>query len=107
MTVGDPFIGMSIRKHRDASVVSDYGIKAQELEQVFFLPTPYNDAFQKHLDMKRIYPTTLPSGGMHFITSADHLILQHIAKGSPCAKIQDWHTRIKGHGLFRSMAHWS
>jgi hypothetical protein len=85
--MGNPFIRTSIKKHRDASVVSDYGIKNQELEQVFFLPSPYNDAFEEHLDMKRFYPTTLPLGGLHFITSADHLILQHITKGSLCAKL--------------------
>jgi hypothetical protein len=76
-TVDNPFIRTSIQKHQDASVVSDYGIKAQQLEQVFFLPSPYNDAFEEHLDMKCFYPTTLPLGGMHFITSTDCLILQH------------------------------
>ncbi len=86
--MGAPFIGTSIQKHHDASVVTDNEIKAQELEHVFFLPSPYNYAFEEHLDMKRFYPTTLPLGGMHFITSADRLILQHITKGSPCANFE-------------------
>jgi hypothetical protein len=34
---------------------------------------------------------------MHaFITEGNHLMLQHMAKGSPCAKIQDWRTQLKG-----------
>ncbi len=32
---------------------------------------------------------------MHFFTEGDHLILQHMAKGLQCAKIQDWHSRLK------------
>jgi hypothetical protein len=46
--------------------------------------------------MKRFYPTSHPAGGMHFFTEGDRLILQHMAKGSPCAKIWDWHSQLKG-----------
>jgi hypothetical protein len=70
-TVGDPFVRTSIRGHQDASVVAEFGIRVQKLDQVFFSSSPYNNAFKEHLDMRHFYPTNQPSGGMHFTTSAD------------------------------------
>ncbi len=46
--------------------------------------------------MKRFYPCDHPAEGMHFITEGNRLMLQHMAKGSPCAKIQDWRSQLKG-----------
>jgi hypothetical protein len=36
---------------------------------------------------------------MHFLTLDGRLILKMITKGTPLAKIQDWHTRLKGEWL--------
>jgi hypothetical protein len=59
-------------------------------------PTPYNDAFKEYIDMKQFYPTNLRAGGFQFHTIGDRLILGSIAKGSPCSKLKDWHSCLKG-----------
>jgi hypothetical protein len=66
------------------------------MEQVFFSPTAYNDAFEEYLDMKRFYPTSHPASGMHFFTEGDSLIQQHMAHGLPCVKIRVWRSQLKG-----------
>jgi hypothetical protein len=94
--VDDPFSGTLLQWNHDVMKVTKFGITLQDMEQVFFSPTAYNDAFKEYFDMKRFYPMSHPAGGMHFFTEGDHLILQHMAKGLPCAKIQDWRSQLKG-----------
>jgi hypothetical protein len=96
VTVDDPFSGTVFQCNRDAMIVTEFGITLQNMEQVFFSPTGYNDAFEEYLDMICFYPTSHPAGGMHFFTEGDRLILQHMAKELPCAKIRDWCSRLKG-----------
>ena len=87
--VDDPFSGTVLQGNSDVMIVTKFGITLQNMEQVFFSWTAYNDAFEEYLDMKHFYPTSHPASGMHFFTEGDCLILQHMAKGLPCAKIQD------------------
>jgi hypothetical protein len=92
----EPFRGTAMEGNWDATVVNEFGITLCDMEQVFFSPMAYNDAFEEYLDMKRFYLTNHPAGGMHFTTEGNRLILQHMAQGSPCARLQDWHSRLKG-----------
>jgi hypothetical protein len=60
--------GMKIRPSWDARAVSDYHINSKhDVKQVYFSPTAYNKAFEEILDMRRLFTTALPSGGMQFI----------------------------------------
>jgi hypothetical protein len=87
--VDNPFSGTVLQGNCNAIIVTEFGITLRNMEQVFFSPTGYNDAFEEYLDMKRFYLTSHLAGGMYFFTEGDCLILQHMAKGLPCAKIQD------------------
>jgi hypothetical protein len=93
VTLDEPFCGTAMEGNWDATVINEFGIN---MEQVFFSPMAYNDAFKESLNMKRFYPTKHPAGGMHFTTEGNRLILQHMAQGSPCARLQDWHSQLKG-----------
>jgi hypothetical protein len=77
-------------------IVTKLGTTLRNMEQVYFSLTVYNNAFEEYLDMKHFYLTSHPSGGMHFFTECDCLILQHMAKELPCAKIRDWRSQLKG-----------
>ncbi len=94
--VDDPFSGTVLQCNHDVMIVTKFGITLQNMEQVFFSWTAYNDAFEEYLDMKHFYPTSHPASGMHFFTEGDCLILQHMAKGLLCTKIRNWRSRLKG-----------
>ncbi len=94
--VDDPFSGTVLQGNRDAMIVAKFGITLRNMEEIFFSPTAYNDAFEEYLDMKCFYLTSHPAGGMHFFTEGEHLMLQHLANGLPCAKIRDWCSQLKG-----------
>ncbi len=46
--------------------------------------------------MKNFYPTNHQAGSMKFLIEGNQLMLHNIEKGSPCAKLMDWHSRLKG-----------
>ncbi len=86
-----PYEGTKIRPSWDARAVNNYNINSkQDVEQVYFYPITYYEAFEEILDMKCFFTTALPSGGMQFNTVDGRLILETICKGIPCAKIRDW-----------------
>jgi hypothetical protein len=90
-----------IHFNRDAVAVNDYQIQLWDVAQIFMSPSPYNDAFEKYIDMKRFHPTNLPAGGLQVHTIGDRLILGSITKGSLCSKLKDWCSRLKGAWLIR------
>ncbi len=95
VTLDEPFRGTAMEGKWDTTAVNEFRITSCGMEQVFFSPTAYNDAFKEYLDMKCFYPTNHLAGGMHFTTKDNRLILQHMAQGSPCARLGDWRSRLK------------
>ncbi len=92
-----PYEGTKITPSCDARAINNYHITSQQdLEQVYFSLTVYNEAFEEILDMKSFFTTSLASGGMQFIRADGWLILETILKGTPCAKIRNWWSRLKG-----------
>jgi hypothetical protein len=96
VTLDEPFRGTAMEGNWDATVVDEFGITLHEMEQVFFSPTAYNDAFEEYLDTKHFYRTNHLAGGMHFTREGNRLILQHMTQGSPCARLRDWCSGLKG-----------
>jgi hypothetical protein len=92
----DPYTGTALAVNQDALVVDNYGILPRDVEQVCFSHSAYNDSFKEYLDMTKFYPSNHPAGGMHFIIEDNRLMLHNMAKGSPCAKLKDWRSRLKG-----------
>ncbi len=92
-----PYEGTKIRPSPDARAVNDHHINSkQDVKHMYFSPTTYNEAFEEILNMKRFFTTTLPFGGMRFITVDSQHILETISKGTPCAKIRNWRSQLKG-----------
>jgi hypothetical protein len=85
--VDDPYRGAALEGNHGAMIVNEFGITWRDVEQVFFSMLAYKDSFEEYLDMKQFYLCNHPVGGTHFITEGNRLMLQHMAKGSPCAKI--------------------
>jgi hypothetical protein len=92
-----PYEGTKIRPSQDASAVNNYHINSnQDIKQGYFSPTVYNQAFEEILDMKHFFTTAFLSGGMQFIMVDGQLILETISKGTPCAKVRNWRSQLKG-----------
>jgi hypothetical protein len=96
-----PYHNTMIHFNSYAGVVTDYQIHLWDVAQIFRSLSAYNDAFEEYINMKCFYPTNLPAGGLQFRTIGDCLILGSIAKGSPCAKLKDWQSRLKGAWLIQ------
>jgi hypothetical protein len=96
LILDDPYTGTALAVNQDALVVDNYGILPRDVEQVCFSHSAYNDSFEEYLDMTKFYPSNYPAGGMHFIIEDNRLMLHNMAKGSPCAKLKDWRSRLKG-----------
>jgi hypothetical protein len=66
-----------------------------DVEQVYFSPLAYANAFEEILDMTRYYATKFPVGGLRFPTIDNRLILDHTSPETPCTKIRNWRSRLK------------
>jgi hypothetical protein len=97
----DPYHNTLIHFNHDAAGVTDYQIHLRDIAQIFMSPTAYDNAFEEYINMKCFYPTNLPVGDLQFRTIGDFLILGSIAKSSPCAKLKDWQSCLKGAWLIQ------
>ena len=92
----DPYKGTAIGSpNTDAAVVDEYGITRRALEQVYMSPHPYHAAFEEDMSLVYFAKYDKPSGGMKFVTAGKRLILQHMEKSSPGARIPRWRSRLK------------
>ena len=77
-------------------VADKYGISASDTWSVYFSPCPYADAFEEELNLNHFDKYKMPSAGFKFRVVNERLIMEHITKGSPAAKIPRWRSRLKG-----------
>jgi hypothetical protein len=59
-------------------------------------PTPYNDAFEEELDLRKFYFKLHHTAGMSFIPQDTRLILASMVPSTPGARIPRWRTRLRG-----------
>ncbi len=58
-------------------------------------PHPYNVAFEEDTNLVYFERFSKPTGGMKFTVQGECLILEHMVKSSPGARITKWRTRLK------------
>jgi hypothetical protein len=59
-------------------------------------PTPYNEAFEEELDLRKYDFSRHRAAGMIFLPQDDWLILASMAPSTPGARVPRWHTRLHG-----------
>ncbi len=60
-----------------------YGISANNVAQIYMLPTPYNGAFKEELDLRTLDISRHRAAGMIFLPQDDRLILASMAPSTP------------------------
>jgi hypothetical protein len=73
-----------------------YGVSAANVTQIYMSPTPYNDAFEEELDLRKFDFTRHHAVGMSFLPQDDRLILASMVLSTPGAHVPCWRTRLRG-----------
>ncbi len=91
-----PYAGTCIAPHNDTTTSLSYGVSATDVAQIYMSPTPYNDAFEEELDLRKFNFTLHRTAGMSFIPQDTRLILASMVPSTPGARIPRWRTRLRG-----------
>jgi hypothetical protein len=75
--------------------------KEEVFRQIYLSPTPYHDAFEEKVDIRRWLPSDNPTAGLRLVQENDRMILVSIDKSTPAARIPRWRTRLKGAWLMQ------
>ncbi len=73
-----------------------YGVLATDVAQVYLSPTPYNDAFEGAIDLRKFDFTHHRSAGLSLLQQDNRLILVYMVSSTPGARIAQWRTRLQG-----------
>jgi hypothetical protein len=73
-----------------------HDITSKEMEMVYLSPSPYNNAFEEVLDLRRYNPTISPTAGIVCEEKSSRLFLKEMQKSTPAAKIRAWRSRLRG-----------
>jgi hypothetical protein len=68
----------------------DYNINPQDMAQVYISPSPYNDAFDEVLDLRKFNIDKHRAAIMSFITQDGRLILGTMVPSTPGARVPRW-----------------
>ena len=83
------------RRSAAARIVDDFGITQDDMAQVYLSPCPYHAAFEEELDLRK-YSYKHPAAGLGLVTKDERLLLEHMVKGNPAARIRCWRSRLRG-----------
>jgi hypothetical protein len=92
-----PHLGTCIVPAPDDTTTSlSYGVSATDITHIYMSPTPYNEAFEKELDLCKYNFSHHRAAGMIFLPQDDRLILASMAPSTLGTRIPRWRTRLRG-----------
>jgi hypothetical protein len=71
------------------------------MAMVYMSPSPYHDAFDEVMDIRKCDFSNHPTAGMSLIEQNGRLILAHMAPSTPGAKVLRWRTWLRGTWLIK------
>ena len=77
-------------------MIFEHDISKKDLELVYLSPSPYHNAFEEVLDLRRYDPTLSPTAGITCEEKSSKLFLREMQKSTPAAKIRAWRSRLRG-----------
>jgi hypothetical protein len=86
----------STQKQIASEVVTEYLIGPRDMELIYMSPDPYGCAFKASLDLRKCDVFHHHTGGLRFITKNRRLILASINPSTPGARLNKWHTKLRG-----------
>lgn len=75
--------------------------KEEVFRQIYLSPTPYHDAFEEKIDLRRWHPTDHPTADLRMVQENDRVLLITMDKSAPASRIPRWRTRLKGAWLMQ------
>jgi hypothetical protein len=69
---------------------------ATKIAQIYLSPTPYNNAFEEAIDLRKFDFTQHRSAGLSLLQQDNRLILASMVPSTPGAHITQWRTRLQG-----------
>ena len=85
----------------DHSTIFDFDITAADMAMVYLSPTPYNNAFEETLDIRKLDTSKHPTAGLSFIARNDKLMLAAMSPSTPGARVRAWRSRLRGAWLIK------
>ena len=76
-------------KRLEHEMIMQNDISQKDVEMVYLSPSPYNDAFEEVLDLRR------PTAGIICEEKSSKLFLREMQKSTPAAKIRAWRSRLR------------
>jgi hypothetical protein len=83
-------------KRLEHEMIMDNVISRKDVEMVYLSPSPYDNAFEEVLDLRRYNPTISPTAGIICEEKSSKLFLREMQKSTPAAKIRAWRSRLRG-----------
>ncbi len=80
----------------DTSLSLSYNTTANDVAQIYLSPTPYNDAFEEILDLRKFNVSCHQAAGLTFLHQDGQLVLASMAPSTPGARVPCWRTRLHG-----------
>ncbi len=81
-----------LKKEIAADVVTEYLIRASDLEMIYISPDPYGRTFKEELDLRKFDYTTHSSAGLCLLEKDGRLLLASMAPSTPGAHVPRWIT---------------
>ncbi len=84
-----------------SALAAEYNVDRTCMDMIYMSPSPYHDAFDEMLDIRKCDLSKHPTAGMSLLQQNGRLILAHMAPGTPAAKVPRWRTRLRGAWLIK------
>jgi hypothetical protein len=83
---------------REFGIIEDMQLdKEDTFAQIYLSPSPYFEAFEEELDIRKWSSTNdHRTAGLSIIKNQDRLVLANILRSTPAARIDKWRTRCRG-----------
>ena len=84
-----------------SAIAGEYNVNSSCMDMVYMSPSPYQDAFNEVMDIRKCGFSKHPTAGMSLIEQNGRLILAHMTPSTPGAKVPRWRTRLRGAWLIK------
>jgi hypothetical protein len=72
-----------------SALAAEYNVDSSCMDMIYMSPSPYHDAFDEILDIRKCDLSKHPTAGMSLLQQNGRLILAHMAPGTPAARFPD------------------
>jgi hypothetical protein len=83
-------------KQLEHKMIMTHDISCKDFDLIYLSPSPYANAFEEELDLRRYNPTVSSTAGIECSESSGKVFLRAMTPSTPAAKIRAWHSRLQG-----------